>query len=194
MKKQVEVKSERDVNTYAEFWHTSYCLIEMTNKVEEGSHHLIMSSLVFTSFAIEAYLNHVGSKFFASWNDLENLNPKKKLNVISEKIGLKVNYGIRPWKLMTELFKFRNDIAHGKTQKLEITKIESLDTFNSTMNTFNGYRVVTSWEKYCTKENALRAREEVEAIVKAIHSSANISTEYPFQFGLESIGGTLQQN
>lgn len=194
MKKQVEVKSERDVNTYAEFWHTSHCLIEMTNEVEKDSYHLIMASLVFTSFTIEAYLNHVGSKVFECWNDLEKLSPKEKLNIISEKIGLKVNYGIRPWQLMTELFQFRNDIAHGKTQKLEITKIESLAAYNSTVNTFNGYRAETRWEKYCTKENALRAREEVETIVNAIHSSANISTEYPFQFGLESIGGTLLQS
>ena len=191
MKKQVEVKSERDVNTYAEFWHTSYCLLEMTNEAKAGSYHLIMGSLVFTAFSVEAYLNHVGSKVFECWGDLEKLSPKEKLNVISEKIGLRVNYGVRPWQLMSELFQFRNDIAHGKSHKIEISKIEPLEVYNANVNSFDSYRAETRWEKYCTKENAIRAREDFEKIVNTIHSTANILTEYPFQLGLESTGRTL---
>jgi len=188
--KKVEVTSERDVRSYAEFWHTSFCLLEMTKESDEGSYHLLMGSLVFTAFSIEAYLNHVGPKVFKCWEDLERLSPKEKLNVISEKLEVKVNYGIRPWQVLTELFQFRNDIAHGKTQKVVISKIETLEKHNASYDPWE-FRAETRWEKYCTKKNAERAREDVVKIVHAIHNAANIAGEYPFQLGFEIGGSTL---
>lgn len=190
MIKRVEVTSEREVRSYAEFWHTSFCLLEMTKKSDEGAYHLFMGSLIFTAFSIEAYLNHIGLRVFKCWDDLERLSPKEKLSVISEKIELEVNYGSRPWQVLTELFQFRNDIAHGKSTKIEITKIESLEKHNANYDQWK-FRAETRWEKYCTKQNAYRAREDVIEIVKAIHEASKIKGEHPFKMGFESGGSTL---
>lgn len=189
MSRRVEVTSEREVITYAEFWHTSFCLLEMTKEIEEGSYHLIMGSLVFTAFAFEAFLNHTGKKVYFCWDDLEKLNPKEKLNVISEKIELEVDYGIRPWQSMTELFQFRNDIAHGKTHNISISKIESLDKHNKNSSPLK-YRAESRWEKYCTRTNAEKARQDVVAMVNAIYSAAKMEG-YPFQMGFEIGGSTV---
>ena len=125
---------------------------------------------------------------FTAWNDLESLSPKAKLNVIAEKVSIAVDYSRRPWQTVTRLFSFRNDIAHGKTSSIIFVTVEYLEKHN--LNPHR-HRAETEWEKYCTKQNAERARKDVEQIVEAIHSKANIQGEYPFQFGFEIGGSTL---
>jgi len=161
----------------------------MTKEIEEGSYHLIMGSLVFTAFTFEAFLNHIGSKVYFCWDDLEKLSPKEKLNVISEKIELKVDYGIRPWQSITELFQFRNDIAHGKNQNISISKTESLEKHNKNSSPLK-FRAETRWEKYCTRINAEKARQDVIAMINIIHSAAKME-DYPFQMGFEMGGSTV---
>ncbi len=188
MTRKVQITSERVVHTYAEMWSTSFHLVEMAKRVKDGgSHDLLMGSLVFTAFALEAYFNHIGPMIFHCWNDLESLGPKEKLNVIAEKIGIKVDYGQRPWQSLHDLFGFRNDIAHGKTHKLSNSKIESLENHNR--NPWP-YRAETRWEKYCILENAERARKDVRAIVYSIHEATKFLGEMPFTFGLD-IGGSF---
>jgi hypothetical protein len=160
----------------------------MAKTAEQGSHHLLMGSIIFTAFSLEAYFNHVGPMIFNCWEDLESLGPKEKLNVIAEKIGIKVDFGHRPWQTLHDLFGFRNDIAHGKTQKLSVTKIEPLDEHNERPW---GFRAETRWEKYCTRANAERAREDVRSIVHSIHAATNFPGETPFTFGFEIGGSTL---
>ncbi|WP_019602241.1 hypothetical protein [Teredinibacter turnerae] len=192
MTKKVEVRNEREVKSYAEFWHTSLCLLEMTNVVKEGHFHLVMGSLVFTAFTLEAYLNHIGSIVFKCWADLERLSPKEKLNVIAEKIEIEVDYGKRPWQSLTQLFQFRNDIAHGKTHTITKVEIETLEKHNKYYNPWDS-RARTRWEEYCTQSNAERAREDVREIVGLILAAAKVENEYPFSMGLEYGGSTLLQ-
>lgn len=191
MTRKVKITSQRDVYTYSEMWHTSWCLLEMQKEVQKESHHLLMGSLVFTAFSLEAYFNHIGAKIFSCWDGLESLGPKEKLNVIAEKLGIKVDYSCRPWQTLKDLFGFRNDIAHGKTHTISISKIESLEKHNRNSRSSWNFRAETRWERYCTKRNAERAREDVRAIVHSIHEAANIHGEHPFRFGFEIGGSTL---
>ena len=125
-KRMVNIKKERQVVTYAELWHTSWSLLKQGQSQEEGSFHQFMGSLVFTAFSFEAYLNHIGPMVFGSWDALERLAPKEKLDIIAEKIGLPVDYGKRPWGIVKELFGFRNDIAHGKSIKIAEDRVVPL--------------------------------------------------------------------
>ena len=179
---EVTVNKEREVRTYADMWHTSYCLLQNGQEQIEGSYHQFLASLVFTAFTLEAYLNHIGPKVFRCWKDLERLGPKEKLNVISEKLGIEIDYSRRPWQVLKQLFGFRNDIAHGKTVtifKEETVKIQ--DYNDPKLRTF----AETTWEKYCTEKNAVRAREDVENIVKTIHEATKLEDEYPFVSGMQ---------
>ena len=178
MQRKVKVDSQRNVITYAEFWHTSSYLLEMAKKVDEGQYHLIMSSLVFKAFTIEAYFNHVGRKIFDDWKDVErNLSPKNKLDKISKKFEIKIDYGCRPWQLIDEIFTFRNDIAHGKSLDIVQSETVAQDKYDK------GYDLKTEWEKYCTMKNLERADKEISNIVHMIHDAANLTEEYPFVMG-----------
>ena len=178
---KISISKERNVRTYAEMWRTSRFLLQKGTKIEKGSPHQFIASLVFTAFTLEAYLNHIGQEIFNSWSGLEWLAPKDKLNIIAEKIGLEINYGERPWQVMKDLFGFRNDIAHGKSITVKETVTISAQKFNDE-GIHNWAK--TRWEKYCTENNAKRARKDVSKIILCLHNTAGIN-ESPFQTGMQ---------
>tara|TARA_R110000772_G_scaffold154123_5_gene265110 strand:- start:2446 stop:3030 length:585 start_codon:yes stop_codon:yes gene_type:complete len=188
LNKKVKVTTERHVRTYTELWHTSYVLLELAKEDEKGRHHKLMGSLVFTAFAFEAYLNHLGPSLFATWGHLERLSPKAKFEVLAEKVGLKVDFGSRPQQTIGNLFGFRNDIAHGKSVTLKEMHIESIDAYNANPWKF---RAQTDWEKFCTMDDAERARDDIDTIVHSLHEVSGINDEYPFLHGFEIRGGEL---
>lgn len=187
--RKVIVTKERNVTTYAEMWHTSHCLLVKGQEELRISVHQFRASLVFSAFTLEAYLNHIGAKIFSCWEDLEGLSPKKKLNVIAERINVEIDYGKRPWQIMKKLFDFRNDIAHGKSIKVKSEKILPLEKYSD--DDFNELFERTRWEKYCTEKNAVRAREDVEAIVKIMHKAAGFENDFPFVSGFQVRGTTV---
>ena len=178
---KINISKERNVRTYAEMWHTSRVLLKLGKESPKGSYHHFIASLVFTAFTLEAYLNHIGPQIFECWDSIERLSPKDKLNVVADKIGLEIDYGIRPWQVMKNLFGFRNDIAHGKSIKVNETITLKADTFDD--NEIHAW-AKTRWEKYCTEKNAQRARKDVAKIILLLHDSAGIN-ELPFQTGMQ---------
>jgi hypothetical protein len=186
-KRKVTVKKYRQVITYVELWHTSWYLLEKGQIREEGSYHQFMGSLVFTAFSLEAYLNHIGPRVFRSWEALERLAPKEKLDIIAEKIELQIDYGKRPWGAMKEIFGFRNDIAHGKSIKVSEATVVPLGREDDHVREF----AKTKWERFCTRQNAEKSREDVKQMILALHEKAEIKDEFPFVGGWQSTEMTL---
>jgi hypothetical protein len=187
--RKVTVTKDRQVVTYAELWHTSRCLLKKGQDEAAGSFHQYMASLVFTAFTLEAYLNHIGPKVFQSWEAIEWLGPKDKLDILAEKIGVTLDYGKRPWGIVKDLFGFRNYIAHGKSVEISETKTTSANKQNDGKIEF----AKTPWEKFCTRQNAERARKDIEAIVRTLHEKAGINHEYPFVPGFQFTSEALAQ-
>jgi hypothetical protein len=188
-KAKVIIEKEREVNTYADMWHTSRCLLDRGIENQKGCYHQFMSSLVFTAFTLEAYFNHIGPQLFQCWPDLERLGPKEKLNVIAERLSVKIEYSKRPWQVMKHLFEFRNDIAHGKSQIIKRLKIVPHRKFSDARL---GEQVRTEWEKYCTKLNAQKARVDVEAIINELHRIGKFKPDNPFFTGIQSHSATYR--
>lgn len=186
-RRKIAISLEREVKTYTEMWHTSKCLLERGVENPKGSFHQFMASLVFTAFTLEACLNHVGPKLFDPWSDLERLGPHEKLKVILEKLQIHADHGKRPWQVMRDLFRFRNDIAHGKS---EVVRTNSKVPIHRHTDTDFGF-VQTKWEKYCTRANAEKAREDVEKIIKTIYETGQFENDYPFIHGLQAGSATV---
>src|SRR4051812_3612404 len=114
--RKAKVTQERTVHTHAELWQASECVLRVGQRQAKGWRWQFLSSIVLTAFAFEAYLNHVGPKVISEWKCLQKLSPMEKLCLVSS--TLNVSYprgkGARPISTITELFKFRNQIAHGK--------------------------------------------------------------------------------
>jgi len=187
-KKQLKIEKEREVRTYSSLWTASYFHLIKGQEDREGCFYHFMASLTFTAFTLEAYLNHIGIKVFKSWENLESLSPLSKLNIIAEKLEIDINFGRRPWQVMKNLFRFRNEIAHGKSEIIKVSKVMSERKHQK--EEFNGFEP-TSWEKFCTENNALKARKDVEEIVHSLYKAGNFEDDFPFTHGMETGSITL---
>lgn len=180
---KVIINTIRDVHTCAELMHTSKCLLELSKKSGEGQQHILMGSIIFSAFAFEAYLNHLGKKLFSNskWDEIEKLGPKDKLIEISKETSLNLDFGKPPFQSITELIRFRNELAHGKTVKLEIRSTESLEKYNN--RDVWDFRATTRWEKLCTQDKAEKFCRDVKEIADQLSRAAKIDDEFPFQGG-----------
>src|SRR5690606_33680185 len=134
----------------AELWHASRVLCDIATAEEKGSTWTSLSSILLTTFTLEAYFNHIGPKLFKSWDDLEALSPRAKLEVLMEKVGLDLPRGKNPIQMVDKLIRFRNALAHGKTHTLK-PKPEFHST-SADIDKILWNRPMTDWEKLCTPQ------------------------------------------
>ena len=175
-KRKVVIEKTRQVNTYKIIWQGSYWTLDQAKKEVGGSFYQIMASLIFTAFTLEAYLNHIGKITFECWDDLDRLSPYAKINVIAEKLKVNNDNRKRPFQTVKILFDFRNDLAHGKTITLADKKVFQIT--DETHEIYMHQPLETRWAKYCTIDNAERAREDIEKIIKIFNNSAGIKDDY----------------
>jgi hypothetical protein len=185
---KAKVSKKRNVHTYAELWHGSWVLLERAKAESKGSKWLWMGSIIFTAFSFEAYLNHLGPKLFTCWDGLEVLSSESKLDVICEKLGINLARNERPRKTIHDLIKFRNKLAHGKTITIEENTSRDVDQY---LDEFLGMRPLAVWEKYCTEENAIRAREDIEKVLRLIHDKVKLENDFLFSFGISLHSASL---
>lgn len=184
----VTVERERDVRTHAYLWHTSLFLRDRGRKEEAGSSHQFRASLIFTAFALEAYLNWLGDKLFPHWDYLERLKIKEKLDLLSAQFGVQINNGARPWQTIKDVFAFRNDLAHGRPDALTSTATEPIDEH---LDKKIGEWQRTWWETYCTGENAERAIEDIGEVIRTLHKAAKQRGD-AFSAGVQSSGAVFK--
>ena len=177
---KVQINKERKVITYSDFWLTAGHLLEKGQDDEKGSYFMFLSSLTFSSFALEAFLNHIGESIFKSWFDLEKLSIKAKVNVICEKLEIKVNYDRTPWQIVPEIVGFRNKVAHGKNAMLTEEKIiPKNDKYEEIRRGF----LFADWQNYAVEKNAIKVRSELEKLFRIIHKEAKIENDFLFNHG-----------
>ena len=125
----------------------------------------------------EAYLNHLGNLKFSFWAEIESIKVMDKFAVLCKYLGLSLDFSRRPYQTLGSLLKFRNAIAHGRSQVLEETKdVSSQDDPHS-------HIPKAHWEEYCTLANAQRAKEDVSQVIKELHIAAGLG-DYPFVHGV----------
>ena len=88
----IHITKERQLITYSDFWNTSKFLLENGQSNERGSYYQFLGSLIFSAFAFEAFLNHIGEYLFTSWSEMERqLSHHAKLALIAEKLDFNVD-------------------------------------------------------------------------------------------------------
>lgn len=182
-KPKILITKERTIHTYAELWHAADCVHKAGQENPKGSSWQFLSSLILTAFSFEAYLNHVGAKTFASWAELDRLPPLAKLELLAETLELKfeAGFGDRPLQTLSKLFAFRNAIAHGRTAEL-IYKPVTRDVNKYESEYYAP--LLADWERLIqTEEFCLRARQDVEAVMRLLHSGRKGASDYLFTTG-----------
>lgn len=184
-KNKFKYQQTRTVNTYTYLYHCAIQSLAEAKEKEEGSFYRIMTSLTFSAFTLEAFSNHVGEKLLDYWDNIERISPMDKQKVLHTHLKLKYDLSIRPLQTANNVFKFRNSIAHGKTE------IISGEFFYKDYPELKpGEELVkTKWEEFVTTANAERALEDIVKIVEYLNEAAGLR-KYPLHTFGGGSGGT----
>jgi hypothetical protein len=188
---KVVIAKERTIHTYAELWHAADCVLRAGQENPKGSTWQFLSALILTAFSFEAYLNHVGSKTLSNWGDHDWQSPLEKLKLLVEILGLQFETGPgeRPRQTLSRLFIFRNAIAHGRTAELAYKPVKrDVDKYQAEFYA----PLLADWEKLIQNaEFAVRAREDVEAVMRVVQSGRKDSADNLFSTGIGHDSATL---
>lgn len=177
MAKDAIYSGSREVRTFVDLNHGADVLTRIAEDEPKGSYYTTMGALLLTAFTFEAYLNHLGAKRIKFWEEIESMRVMDKYTVLCKELDVTPDYSKRPYQTLRALFKFRNAIAHGKSQILEETKeVSSQDERHE-------HTPKAHWEEYCTLDNAMRAKEDISKIITDLHIKAGLG-DYPFVHGV----------
>jgi hypothetical protein len=138
--------------------------------------NMCLYSLKETALTVEAYLNHLGQLKHNDWDKIERSLPKlQKYKKFCADAGIKPDFSQRPYSTLTELFAFRDKMAHGKTTTEHVEKEVNLPDTSTRFTTEN------AWQEFSSLENARRAIKDTETLVKELHTNSGHS-DNPFNY------------
>src|SRR5262249_7412494 len=127
--------------------------------------------------------NHVGPQVLSCWESLERLPPRSKLQLLCEtlKVSLPGTKSERPLQTITDLFKFRDMLAHGRSETIvpvpEIVDVDELEAHRA-------HRLLSHWERLIENSDfANRVREDVVIVLNLVQAARPEPKEALFKFG-----------
>jgi hypothetical protein len=145
----------------------------------EGRLFSCKASIIFSAFAMEAFLNTLGSLLFKNEWKHKHLGIEDKLDFIALKINIKLDKSKHPYSTIKEIFRFRNLVAHGADEIVEFQKVVvNKSTTASYLRAVEG-----KWEKLCTIKKAQRAYDDVSKLAELLSQKAKIKKFPGFPFG-----------
>lgn len=109
-------------NTFSYLLNGAYSLFETAKEHGPGSDYCRISAVLFSAFAVEAHLNHIGEAKLSFWGIVEPKLPwRDKLKLIVQQLGVESDFSKRPFQTIGELFKFRDKLAHGKSKTWDVS-------------------------------------------------------------------------
>ena len=162
------IESSREVKTCDSLQMANWLFLEEAKREEKGRSYKSLATILMAAFKFEAYLNHAGQQVDSDWNEWDNNGHptwQDKLNRLAGKLQLTFEKGRRPLQTITELFKFRDSLVHGKTERVSETKKFKAATRRDLIE---APLPVTQWEKLCTLDFANRTWEDTEKMIAQI--------------------------
>jgi len=143
-----------------------------------------MDIIVYSAFAIESFLNHIGEDVLnEEWDEK---NPTvDKLKKIKSKLNISANQGEEPYQSVNMAIKFRNTIAHGKTKTISVSKEVWLTEQESKM-----YTIDSVWMEQSTIKNAEKIFTNIETVITELYQAHGLG-KYPF-LSLQSSSHTIE--
>jgi len=176
--KNLPYKINRLVYPYVFLWSACNEAMELARTYSD-SKLPFMTSMLLSSFCLEAYLNHLAMmKHGGDWRSFErSSSPDEKLKVLAEKIGYHLDLGVRPFQTFSTIFKFRNAIAHAKTEHVQAKSKMALTDFIASDKI--PPEPLTEWEKHLTPKMARRFLDDSLEMIKELHKTAGLGVD-PF--------------
>ena len=169
MGQKVTVRADKTVYTFAYLYIAALDALKQAKATEEGRFYTCMTAELFSAFCLEAYLNHLGAQKFPYWESIERkLGPSEKLKMISHEIGLKLDFGSRPFQSFSILFQLRNSLVHGKTEYLELIDEQILNDREKPR------LPEIKWKSLINLDKADQFTEDTKLMIETIHAKSGI--------------------
>ncbi len=164
---KIKVRKERDYRPHAEFYHAIGVHLAHVKEQQTGFFYSTLSAIVLSAFTVESYLNYVGPLVEPGWDDFDKSSPLAKLRHVASVQKLTLDNSRRPMQTIIQLFKFRNRMAHPRSESI-------LEEFESTEEDYRKYLYTEprpKWFAFATESNARRCFEDVEQLIEMINAS-----------------------
>jgi len=176
---------ETQTNTYMYLYKTANINLEELENLESGKFYKILTCIIFSSFTIEAYMNHIGYYNFNFWTEVEKKRPLEKLKILYSVLELNFDKSLRPIQSIIEMFKYRNLLAHGKTET-NTNRINHRATEVKMSQIVGFYQ--TRWEAMTTAENARRYFDDMKEVITLLNNQIESEISDPFLVFSSSAG------
>ncbi len=159
----------REIFPHAYFLNASWDALEKGKRFKEGSSYSFLASMLFTAFALEAYLFEVGEeKLFDDWKAIEyGKSPGEKLQLLCDSGKYQLDLSKRPFQTFTEIFKFRNHAVHAKPEKIEKDIVDLDERGRPKLPK-------SKWLEKCNLQNATRYYEDTDKMVITLHQELKV--------------------
>ena len=168
----------KELNTFAFFSASAKRYMHTAEKKEPGFAFDLISVMVMSAFSVEAYLNHLGAKIIPDWfPSKESKSVWAKYRILREAIGLPVLSLELAHPEVAAALQFRNNMAHGRTERHELSLIidpESQDKHDNPVG----------WQTHLDMPIVRTRFEACQELIKELHSAAGLG-KHPF-FALSS--------
>ena len=157
--KDVRHQGERQFQPSPWLIRTARNAAEKASSTKEGSFFESLTAILFSAFALEAYLNESLSRLLNrhTYEAVERLSFKKKIAFLRTELGLPNNWGEAPLKRLSSLVNIRNNWVHGKPEILTI------DVILPSGESLSSEHIDSDMETVCTPKEALAYVSSVEA-------------------------------
>ncbi len=181
MNETIEVSQKRDFSLHHALLGAARVSLKNSEKKDPGWGYSYLICITMSALALEAIANAFGDKLVPNWKYYESSNPLAKFLTVANKIGIEVDFEVKPWSNVKWLYNLRNKIAHAKPMYIETNTTLSREEFDTNFNLPE-----SSLEKQFTKGNAKKAFETVEEVKHLLCDQID-----PYdQFGLRNDGWT----
>lgn len=170
---------ETQTNTYMYLYKTAKINLEELENSESGSFYKIITCITFCAFTLEAYTNHIGYDNCNFWNEIEKNKPLEKLKILYSTLNLEFDKSSRPIQSMIEMYKYRNLLAHGKTETNINTTSINQEVTEIDISQIAGF-AQTRWDSMTTSTNARRYFDDMKKIIELLHRNIESELSDPF--------------
>lgn len=165
--KNILISNETTIQAYGGFWEVFLHLKGQINTSNPGWSKTKLAALVMACFTIEAFANHVGQHLYKSWENIERgVAPVGKLKLFIEMLKIDLDYDKAPFKTVSDLMKWRNKVAHGKTEIHKST--QSITVHDKLLDQSHN----SDWKSYVLKTNINKIENDCKLTMEIIHNKA----------------------
>ena len=141
----------------------------------------ITACLVMLAFTFESRLNFVGEQKITSWKERRGFD--KKVEILLKALKLEPDLTKRPYSSIKELKDFRDTIAHGKPDTIEVDETVYIDPEADDMD----FNLQGEWERYLTVDFMRQCSDDIDEIWNEWLATAKIEVHQTLSHGEYSL-------